>query len=103
MSSILDFLTAKQFTEEQKLVAWRKAQIVTGHDPAITRKDTCGAWIKWADYGNTFSQFGWEVDHIYPVSLGGTDQPSNLQALHWQNNRAKGNSITGFTCAVKAV
>ncbi|KAB2921718.1 MAG: HNH endonuclease [Bacteroidetes bacterium] len=36
------------------------------------------------------SQFGWEIDHIVPVSCGGTDEPSNLQALHWENNAAKG-------------
>ena len=103
MSSILDFLQQKQFSEPQKQAAWAKAQIVVGHDPSAIRKDVCGAWIKWVDYGNTASQYGWEVDHIYPESRGGTDHPDNLQALHWQNNRAKGDSISGFTCAVKAM
>jgi 5-methylcytosine-specific restriction endonuclease McrA len=103
MSSILDFLQRKQFSEAQKQAAWAKAQIVVGHAPSITRKDTCDAWIKWAEYGNTASQYGWEVDHIYPVSRGGTDHPDNLQALQWQNNRAKGDSVSGFTCAVRAV
>jgi 5-methylcytosine-specific restriction endonuclease McrA len=45
---------------------------------------------------------GWEIDHILPVSKGGGDHPSNLQPLQWENNRSKGDSLTGWTCAVKA-
>lgn len=100
LNSLFDAL--RRFSEEQKQIAWSRAQIVPGRDPNITRKDACGAWIKWADYGDTNSEWGWEIDHIHPVVLGGTDHPNNLQALHWKNNRAKGDSITGFTPAVVA-
>lgn len=41
------------------------------------------------EYGQE-SQFGWEIDHIVPVSSGGTDELENLQALHWENNASKG-------------
>lgn len=102
--SILGSLLKKHsFSEEQKNAAWQKARIVPGSDPRISRKDACGAWIRWGDYGNTESQWGWEVDHIYPRALGGTSNLSNLQALHWRNNRAKSDSITGFVPAVVAV
>lgn len=97
------FGALRGFSEEQKQIAWQKAQIVPGRDPGTMRKDACGAWIVWADYGNTNSDFGWEIDHIHPVAKGGTDHPSNLQALHWKNNRAKGDSTTGFVPAVVAV
>lgn len=76
---------------------WDKAQTVSGADSSIWRKDQCGAWIKRGDYGNRQSRFGWEVDHISP---GGSDNLSNLRALHWENNVAK--SDGRLVCVVKA-
>lgn len=66
------------------------------------RKDACGAWIKRSDYGSrsTRTNYGWEVDHIKPKSLGGTDDISNLRPLHWMNNVAKNNSYQGWHPAV---
>lgn len=105
MASLFESLygASSQFNEQQKLTAWQRAQIVPGRDARLIRKDSCGAWIKWLDYGNTNSEWGWEIDHIYPIARGGTDVPSNLQALHWRNNRAKGDSVGGFIPAVVAV
>lgn len=36
---------------------------------------------------NTDSPHGWEIDHINP---GGGDGLSNLQPLHYETNRRKG-------------
>jgi 5-methylcytosine-specific restriction endonuclease McrA len=38
------------------------------------------------------SEGGWEIDHIVPVSLGGSDDLDNLQPLWWKNNRRKGDN-----------
>ena len=48
----------------------------------------CEALIEKAAYGRR-GRFGWEVDHILPVSRGGGDNLSNLRPLHWENNDAK--------------
>lgn len=92
------------FSEQTKLAVWNKAQIVIGYDSSKTRKDHCNAWIKWEWYGDTTENgYGWEIDHIKPVSKGGGDELSNLQLLQWQNNRKKGDDYpaSGY-CAVSA-
>lgn len=89
------------FTPAEVEAVWRKAQVVYGVDPALRRKDACGAWIDRYLYGTTEpGGNGWEIDHIVPVSRGGGDHISNLQPLQWQNNRAK--SDGPMACAVAA-
>ena len=34
--------------------------------------------MKKSDYGNRKSKFGWEIGHIIPISLGGTNDAHNL-------------------------
>jgi hypothetical protein len=65
------------------------------------RKDKCNASMQRQKYGKT-EQYGWEIDHIKPVSAGGGDELSNLQPLQWENNRHKGDSYPNWTCKVSS-
>jgi hypothetical protein len=71
---------------------WAKGRIIPGYDPNALRADITGKVMRLADYGNTGSQYGWEVDHIKPAARGGTDDLANLQPLQWGVNRQKGDA-----------
>jgi len=67
---------------------WDKARPIRGKNPDVWRKDEAGNVIRFASYG-TLGEYGWELDHKNPIARGGTESPRNLQALHWEENRAK--------------
>lgn len=64
-------------------------------DPNEYRLDDLGAVIKKSEYGKK-TEFGWTIDHIFPVSLGGDDNIRNLQLLHWSNKERKGDDFPDF-------
>jgi len=100
--SFLRALEPNNFSLNGKQLVWQKASTVAGYSPAHVRQDVCGAYIEWNQYGNISSAYGWEIDHIHPSFRGGSSSLSNLQPLHWRNNRAKGDSSTMYSCAVRS-
>ena len=87
---------------EYKDQVWEKAKEVKGYAPQLVRKDCCGAWILYNEYGDTDSDFGWEIDHVFPLSMGGGNDIDNLRAMQWQNNRSKGDNYPAYKTAVYA-
>lgn len=81
------------WTEQEKSAVWRKGTVILGYSENQWRRDTCGSLMQWSDHGNRNSDYGWEIDHINPVSNGGTDSISNLQPLNWNNNSSKGDKL----------
>jgi hypothetical protein len=68
-------VSGHSFSDEMVRKVWAKGRIVPGYDPRYVRKDCCGAWISWSEYGKQ-TESGWEIDHIRPVSANGSDDLS---------------------------
>lgn len=91
----------RNLTPEEIEGAWEKGIIDPYNDPNIFRKDYAGAWIQKDQHGK-HSVYGWEVDHRNPLSNGGTYNPKNLEPLHWQNNKTKGDDYPHWKTSVTA-
>lgn len=87
---------------------WNNSTTVVGKDEKEWRKDACGAIVKYSEYGNRKSDYGWEIDHIvsksYLSSLGASedeiDREENLRILHWRNNDSKGTDYPEYKGAI---
>ena len=89
------------FTEALIDQIWDKAKAVDGYDSNRWRQDLAGAWIKKDQYGIQ-SAYGWEIDHLRPHKVGGSDDLDNLNPLHWENNRTKGADYPEFKTSISS-
>ena len=78
---------------------WEKGNVILGYAPNEWRQECCGNYIFRGDYGGINSRYGWEIDHIRPVSSSGGDELANLQPLQWQNNRSKADNYPQWSGA----
>lgn len=100
-----------ELTEDLKREIWEKGIEDDKYPSDRVRKDACGAYIRYADYGNRDSIFGWEIDHIYPASklkdrvdiaAELIDDIRNLRPFHWKNNESKGANYPFYTACMVA-
>ena len=79
-------IMGEPFEEHIISEVWQKAKKEFGL--FFYRRDMYGDIIARHEFGMQ-NKYGWEIDHILPVVLGGTDDIENLQPLHWKNNQTK--------------
>ena len=73
------------WSNEDKMTIWEKGNFITGYDPHKWRRDNYGNEMKWDDYGNKKSNYGWGIGQINLISNGVVKNIINLQPLHWRN------------------
>jgi 5-methylcytosine-specific restriction endonuclease McrA len=78
-------------TKKQIEFAWENAKSIRGKDPDVWRKDSYDNKIRKGSFG-TEGNYGWEVDHKHPKDKGDTESLHNIRALHWKENRKKGDT-----------
>jgi hypothetical protein len=88
--------------EDLKRAAWARTNPVSGQGSWEFRKDSLGNLVRYADFGNRHSPFGWELDYILSRALGGSTDPDNLQALHWKANAARTDLPMGLRSSTPA-
>ena len=92
--------------EELKREVWSRTSPVSPQqlNSWVFRKDCLGNLVRFADYGNRHSPFGWELDYIVPRAAGGTHDLENLQALHWRATAARSEHVpAGLMSGTNAV
>lgn len=90
-------LSASPSKERRQRIIWEKASPVPGLNSDHYRCDDFNLLIKYNEYGNRDSEYGWEFDH-YPIpkGLGGPDFLSNLRPLHYRSNISLGKEVKLF-------
>ena len=72
---------------------WGFAEIVSGVDSVLWRKDEFGEWIHRPDYGKRQSKFGWE---IFDPGVGRHSQGVYaMRPMQWENYADQFNSTGG--------
>ena len=49
----------------ERLAVWNKGHVVPGEDPDFIRSDDFGNMMSYSHYGNSASDYGWEIDCAY--------------------------------------
>lgn len=90
----------RNFALEMVESIWKRDAEMEGLDSNLFRKDACGAVMARSQYGMRDSNFGWEIDHVYPIAMGGDDNIENLRAMQWENVESKGSDFPVYKSAV---
>jgi len=81
-----------KITQNEINATFNKLEKVPRQNSDKYRVDACNNIICKDSYGKK-SKLGWEIDHINPISKGGSNSINNLQALQINQNKSKSNKI----------
>jgi hypothetical protein len=73
-----------------RVMVWEKGHAVAGEDASVWRRDDAGNLIRFDQYGDRDALWGWEIDHVTPQRLGGSDSLANLRPLRCATNASLG-------------
>jgi hypothetical protein len=73
--------------EDLKRAAWGRTSPVSSANSWDIRKDCLGNLVRYTDFGNRHSPFGWELDYMGSVAA------ENLQALNWKAVAARSEHV----------
>ena len=73
--------------EDLKRAAWGRTSPVSSANAWEFRRDCLGNMVRYADFGNRHSPFGWELEFV------GSQDADNLQALNWKAVAARSEHI----------
>jgi len=69
----------------RRIQAWDSCSCIPGCDKAIWRQDADGRVIRWSDFGDRFSRYGWEMrERAATGVLGRALGRRLLEAIHWR-------------------
>ena len=72
-----------EFDNETVQSVWEKARATNDQNPDEWRKDECGAWIKFDQYGHQASEYGWKIESI---KAGDQHKLENLRPFQHENS-----------------
>ena len=80
-----------------RVEAWERCARIPGCDKAVWRQDAGGRVIRWSDFGDRFSRYGWEVvqrqrSGVLRLALPG----KRLEAVHWRGLTEDALSVDPF-------
>jgi hypothetical protein len=68
-----------------RVEAWERCARIPGCDKAVWRQDGQGRVIRWSDFRDRFSRYGWEVvSRPHPGVLGRALAAKRQEAVHWR-------------------
>lgn len=68
-----------------RIQAWDRCSRIPGCDKSVWRQDANGRVIRWADFGDRFSRYGWETRTCPSGTvLGRALKRYRIEAIHWR-------------------